>query len=261
MATFSVTALVERIAPRLLWRYRIRTWKIDTGEKEQDLLPWLCCRSKLSIDVGAAHGTYVAHIMLYSSRVIAFEPRKDAAEALRSRFKNINLVSVEHVALSDSAGSVQMCVPAGRPMLSTIEPNNQLEGAPPSTIVTVARRRLDDYSFSSVGFIKIDVEGHEQAVLAGGRATLERERPVVLIEVEERHKTGSVLTIASFFGKIDYEGFFLLDNRLRSIREFDLARHQDRSNLDSVSRRVGVYVNNFIYIPRERLPQIPKSYR
>jgi FkbM family methyltransferase len=80
----------------------------------------------MSIDVGAADGTYVAHLMLYSSRVIAFEPRKDAAEALRSRFRNVKLVSVEEVALSDSAASVLMHVPVGVPMLGTIEPSNQL---------------------------------------------------------------------------------------------------------------------------------------
>jgi hypothetical protein len=89
---------------------------------------------------------------------------------------------------------------------------------------------------------------------------LERERPAVLIEVEERHKTDSVLAVASFFSKIGYEGFFFLDNKLRSIREFDPSRHQDRSNLDSMSRRVGVYVNNFLYIPTERVLQIPTEF-
>lgn len=261
MGKFSGIALVERITPRLVWRYRIRTWQIDTGEKEQVLLPWLCRRSRLSIDVGAAAGNYVAHLIPYSSRVVAFEPRKDAAEALRSRFRNTRLVSVEQAALSDSAGSVQMHVPVGRPMLGTIEPYNRLEGAPAPTVVTVARRRLDDYSFDLVGFIKIDVEGHEQAVLKGGRTTLERERPLVLIEVEERHKTGSVLAVASFFSKIGYGGFFLLDDKLRSIQEFDLPRHQNRGNLDSTGRRVGTYVNNFLFIPTERLLQIPAAYR
>jgi hypothetical protein len=33
-----------------------------------------------------------------------------------------------------------------------------------------------------IDFIKIDVEGHERAVLAGGRATIEKHRPDLFVE-------------------------------------------------------------------------------
>lgn len=46
--------------------------------------------------------------------------------------------------------------------------------------VTVAR--LDDFALSGIGFVKIDVEGHELEVLRGGGATIERERPTPMIE-------------------------------------------------------------------------------
>ena len=48
-------------------------------------------------------------------------------------------------------------------------------------------RRLDDLALGDVGFVKIDVEGHELAVLRGAAETLQRNRPPLLVEAEERH--------------------------------------------------------------------------
>ena len=149
---------ISAIAPRFLWRHRIASWGISTGEQEERLLSQLCLRSLSTIDVGAAEGDYTAHGLLYSRNVIAFEPRPEAARKLKKLFKT-RLVAVEEVALSDARGTVAMRVPRGQPMLSSIDQGNTLEGAPPADTVTVETARLDYYKFTSVGFIKIDVEG------------------------------------------------------------------------------------------------------
>jgi hypothetical protein len=50
---------------------------------------------------------------------------------------------------------------------------------------------LDRFNFESVDWIKIDVEGFENAVLEGSRATIQRNRPWLLIEdngQQEYHK-------------------------------------------------------------------------
>ena len=44
-------------------------------------------------------------------------------------------------------------------------------------------RRLDDFGFENVRFIKADVEGSEREVLDGARATIMRDRPVILLEL------------------------------------------------------------------------------
>lgn len=49
-------------------------------------------------------------------------------------------------------------------------------------------KRLDDFGIADVDFIKIDVEGHELEVLKGGAATIERYRPVLLMEVHSNIK-------------------------------------------------------------------------
>lgn len=58
-------------------------------------------------------------------------------------------------------------------------------------------RRLDDYdAMEPIGCIKIDVEGHEDAVLRGGRRLLFRDHPSLIVEIEERHKRHSVSSAA-----------------------------------------------------------------
>ena len=42
---------------------------------------------------------------------------------------------------------------------------------------------LDAIATERVGLIKIDVEGHEAAVLAGARATIVRDHPVLFVEI------------------------------------------------------------------------------
>jgi len=144
-------------------------------------------------------------------------------------------------------------------MRGTIAPSNPLPGASELQLHTVRCARLDDYRLAPVGFIKIDVEGHEGAVLAGARDTVARNHPIALVEAEERHNAVAVCGVARFFEEFGYRGYFLLEGRLRPIAEFDAAAHQDGSHL-SDGRHTGVYVNNFLFVPHTRLQRIPGHY-
>ncbi len=222
-------------------------------------MPWACDRTQLSVDVGAADGTYLAYLLLYSAGVVAFEPRPDAAGRLRAQLGATVLAQLEEVALSDMTGTAEIRVPGQRPMRSTIAPANPLEGASEVSLHTVRCARLDDYQLAPVGFIKIDVEGHERAVLAGARGTFGKYRPLALVEAEERHSAGSVAGVAGFFADLGYNGYFLLEGRLRPIAEFDAALHQDVSHLPN-GQRAGIYINNFLFVPHTKLQRIPGHY-
>jgi FkbM family methyltransferase len=52
----------------------------------------------------------------------------------------------------------------------------------------VSIKRLDDLHLDNISLIKIDVEGYELEVFEGGRETIQRNRPVILIEIWERNK-------------------------------------------------------------------------
>jgi len=251
MKTMLSNAL-SRVAPRFLWRHRISKWGAETGEAEEVLLPWICDRRKISIDVGAAEGTYAMRMLLYSSRVIAFEPRPEAAGHLQRLFRNTHIVTVAQVALSSEAGRTTLRRPADRPMLSTIEAKNGLSESASTDTMSVNRKTLDEYEFYPVGFIKIDVEGHEPSVLAGAKKTIERERPTLLVEIENFHNPSSFDCICASLKSTGYVGCFLLGEELLDIRSFDFDAYQNCHSLIH-GKRVGTYINNFLFLPRERL--------
>jgi FkbM family methyltransferase len=240
--------MAEGVAPRLVWKHHISAWGMETGEAEEALLPSLCDRHKVSVDIGAAHGAYTAHMLLHSRSVVAFEVRPDAALHLTEIFANTRRVRVESVALSDHRGTAQLRTP-DKPMLATIEPNNQLAESAQLRSSTVDCIPLDAYNLQSVGFIKIDVEGHEWKVLCGAKRTIESNRPKLMIEVEVRHNPTSMNAISEYFGDIGYKGWFLLDGSLIAIENFDLSKHQSLANLADRGVRTGTYVNNFIFVP------------
>lgn len=249
-----IKTLAMLVAPRLVWRRRLRTWQIDPGEDEVVLLPYLASRSRLSIDVGAANGSYTAALIPLSRRVVAFEPTPNALNKLRRLFQGTPVVTIEAVALSDHSGTATMRLPASSFWRSTIEPHNDLRYTPDVTEISVRARQLDDYGFTSVGFIKIDVEGHERAVLDGAEHTIARSRPNVLVEVEEQHYAGSIMAVRDYFVSLNYVGFFLCDGRVLPISRFRPEVHQLVTNLDAKGNRRDryLYVNNFVFVPAER---------
>ena len=131
--------------------------------------------------------------------------------------------------------------------VSTIEEKNDLSCvADLSAVVTreVEARTLDSFNFSNIGVIKIDVEGHEEAVLEGRRDTLRRTQPALIIESEDRHNQGAPRRIAESLATLGYLGFYLKDHRLCAFSTLR-AEDTDPRNIDAGRP----YLNNFIFIP------------
>ena len=125
--------------------------------------------------------------------------------------------------------------------LGTISDANRLEGHK-FTEVIVPKKRLDDFDLPQIGFIKIDVEGHEESVLHGAEGIIERDRPNLMIEIEERHNPGAIERTAAWFERRGYRGQYFDGAEMRSIDEFRHAELQSgKSELP--------YINNFFFVP------------
>ena len=105
--------------------------------------------------------------------------------------------------------------------------------------------RLDDVIQHDVGFIKIDVEGHELAVLRGSNSLIGRSRPILLVECEERHNRGGTRNLFNFMSDLDYVGKFVRDGLVYDISKFDVIKDQTPNISEP-------YIYNFFFIPREK---------
>jgi FkbM family methyltransferase len=259
MIKSTAAAIVHKLAPsyynRRLWRHRFYALKQQYHEQELHVAPLLCDKDKTSIDIGAAAGVYAVQVVGASRDCVAFEPRQSLALQMREMAECLSLpIRIEAVALSDVQGEATLRILEKDGGRSTIEPDNSLEDPDGSgkRATTVPTQRLDDYRLDAVGFIKIDVEGHEAAVLRGALQTIRRCLPIILIEIEERHKPDAVRDAHKFFLDLKYEGYFLLDRNLVPIGCFDTAKHQNVAHIGGWKTnwtRSGVYVNNFFFVP------------
>lgn len=250
----SARDMLERVAPNYMHHRRLRL--AVAPEKEIELLPVLCEKGTLAIDVGANKGLYVDHLRSVGANVVAFEPYPHMAQQLRRFYRGS--VNVQNVALSDKRGHAQLRLPKNNVSWATLAETNRLEMADTSRgieTLDVEVRTLDEFEFRNVSFIKIDVEGHEEAVLKGAQATLIANQPCLLIEIEERHNTGSVARVAQMFAALGYQEYFLLNGELHPYADFDGARHQPAGNVGEAGK-IGTYVNNFIFVHQSRVASV-----
>jgi FkbM family methyltransferase len=222
-----------------------------TGEWELRELHRIVPKQGLAIDVGANVGVYSYRLKRLGHRVVSFEPDPAYQERLKSLLGPD--ARIEAVALSSAGGSGVMRVPnlgeaygGGRASLSDeVVPDDMV-----STSYDATLRTLDSYDFDDVAFLKIDVEGHEEDVLAGAAKTLERSTPTILIEIEERFNRGGVARVSQNLARLGYKGSFYYKRKRHDISEFVPEIHQTMpaGNAKNMSRRELVYVNNFVFV-------------
>lgn len=223
---------VRRISPRTWFFFRALRYKFYNGEPEI----WLarhCLKDRaLAIDIGASIGFFSRELAKSAARVIAFEANPRLAEFAKSVAPPN--VTVEGVALSSSNRDMTLRIPLNPRNdaiddLGTIEPKNTL---PTDAVITktIMARRLDDYGYADCGFIKLDVEGHEEDVLDGGARLIERCRPILLIELEDRFNPGIVRRVRERLGVLGYAAYQLQGGRLHALGP-ELPNHPVSYNL------------------------------
>jgi FkbM family methyltransferase len=140
------------------------------------------------VDVGAHVGLYTVAVARHGpGSVLAFEPNPSARAQLTA---NVALNGCESVlvvpkAVGDAPGTALLHVPrTPDPSFSSLAGGRFAEGEPVDVEVTTVDAEVEAAGLRP-SVVKIDVEGGELAVVAGMQRTLERHRPVLLVEVNE----------------------------------------------------------------------------
>jgi FkbM family methyltransferase len=140
------------------------------GERELHLLWALCDRKRVSLDIGANIGTYTYFMRWYSCGVYAYEPNPELSARLSRLYSD---VVIRQAAASDSPGKVRLRIPilTGRAAHALETVTQSFDWAEQVAEYIVPAVRIDDEDCGDVGFIKIDVEQHEIAVINGPRCS------------------------------------------------------------------------------------------
>jgi FkbM family methyltransferase len=248
----AITRRVARYFPGL-WMERELRFRPNHFEPEFWLVSVFCSPAHSSIDIGANVGVYSYYMAKFSKNVIAFEPNRDLWSGL-ARLLPSN-VRLESAALSRVSSKAVIRIDSSNAGVATIEESNDLCCVADKSVVVnreVETRTLDSFNFTDIAMIKIDVEGHEEAVIEGAHDTLVRNQPVLLIESEDRHKPGAPRRLAEFLATLGYLGFYLKDSRLTPVSELR-PEDTDPRNLETGLRP---YINNFIFIPASQPEKI-----
>lgn len=253
---------LRAICPQPLLNWREARFYARYGEVELHILPCLCRRDLDAIDIGSNDGCYVHFLKKLARRVYAFEPLPWLAEDLRRKFQreiSIDRVVVSGTALSNAAGANVLRVPIVNGVLvygCSSMSQAAVAKYPHAREIPIRMEPLDAIYSGEAGFIKIDVEGHEEAVLQGARQTIVRCQPRMQVEVEESIAPGAIARISDFFRRLNYRGYFIFQRQLRPIEQFDRRAMQNPANYPDLTagldarERFGRYIYNFLFFPR-----------
>jgi len=249
----SVTAVIVRVLPHA-FVHRLAAWSFAFNREQRLLfLNDLVDPARPAIDVGAWWGPWTFWLSRRCPEVWSFEPNPHLASVLRGVARPN--VHVEQVALSDHDGTITLHVPPrlGDDAQATVEETYRLASAQP---VDVDVRTLDSFGIVDVGFVKIDVEAHEPAMLRGSIETLRRCHPVVLIEIEQRFHEDPIERIFAVFNDLGYTGWIRRERAWMPLDSFCVDDDQRASEHTPKSTR---YINNFVFTPTARPPGAPEN--
>ncbi|MFE2043540.1 FkbM family methyltransferase [Streptomyces sp. NPDC059477] len=210
-----------------------------------------------AVDVGGWYGPWTRRLSGLARRVVTVEPVPRLARLLaRTVPPNVRVIQA---AASDGPGTARLWLPADdagdRGVSSLVRRDIHARAVPVRCVA------LDDLGLTDVGFVKIDVDGSELAVLRGATTLLTRDRPALFVELEARiQPVGPVVT---YLGTLGYTGWVLPADRWVPLDAFPLESHQEGAAhlaAEGLLRRVlplrgrARYVNSVLFLPRGRTP-------
>jgi len=187
------------------------------------------------LDIGANIGGYSFYLApvasRFSGRCFAFEPGMQTYNRLIKNIEHKNFIA-ERIGLSNIVGSGKLYLPPSHGCSSLIK-QPEFDGLKTEPVTLT---RLDDYikinTINDIGFIKIDVEGHEFEVIEGAVETIKKFSPLILCESENRHIVHTGRTTQMFLNymkELKYNAYVIskIDFKMRSIDEIEIPNNRN----------------------------------
>jgi FkbM family methyltransferase len=185
-------------------------------------------------DIGANRGYYTllfSHLAGKHGQVHAFEPVLPTYNQLTTNIakgKRFNNVHLNHLAVSDKSGAVNLYLPGNDDGQASLSTHNAGSWKTATTVTTFESQaiRLDDYvslqNLTRLDFVKCDVEGAEMLVLKGMADTLSKYSPMLHLEVAldwARQFGYAPMDIVRCLSAFGYSQFHLIADGIYHVKE------------------------------------------
>lgn len=243
----------SRLAARIPDKILVRAISLVYARAEPELgrLDDICGRGGVMVDVGAWYGPWSQRLARRADHLVAIEPTSRHQVLRKTLPANAEVIQA---AASDHAGTGELWTAGrgdGAEGLSSMHKRDIHGGC-----ITVPLIRIDDLALTGVKFMKVDVEGHELAVLCGAEVTIRRDWPRLVVEVETRIQ--AIDRILALLGGWGYDGWVLHRRSWRPLAGFDLAGRQ-AATLRVANRGLARtslwpyprYLNTVLFVPGE----------
>ena len=162
----------------------------------------------MCFDIGANIGNHSVFFREYFDRVVAVEANPSVFGLLQVNTANHANVDCLNLAVGDTKGRMSLVL-SDRTNEGTGTVSHAFNEGQPDMVSFVDADTLDGIAEkfgASVDFIKIDVEGMEQAVLRGAAKTIGAHRPVILFEYHKKFQIDgdSISILRDDYGYSDF---------------------------------------------------------
>ncbi len=216
---------------KFLLEKRLKRAIKNNYEKELSIIGNFTDKNKEAVDVGVYRGVYTYKLSKEFKHVHAFEPNPLIYPFLEKNLtKIVKNMTLKNLALSDSNGDVNLRIPSRSKSIfktnyeeiyklgcATIHEGNKIDN---KNNFKVKKIKLDDLlEDKNISFIKIDVEGHEREVITGSKKIIKKNKPVLLVEIEERHNNFPILDTIEFIKNFGYNSYFVADGNVKDVKK------------------------------------------
>lgn len=175
----------------------------------------LVSHDAIIFDVGAHSGQFCKQFakLVPQGKVYAFEPGEYAGSLLKVMLSSHRLRNVELITkgLSDAEGKQTLYLPVKRSGafgfgLASLLPNTEYAEEKLRTQIialTTIDSVVNERGLERLDLLKVDIEGWELPVLRGAKQSIQRFRPVVIVEIVERFLARTGARADDFFRLFD----------------------------------------------------------
>lgn len=186
---------------------------------QQDILNWALLNIKnfnLAVDVGANIGLHSVRFAQKFSQVESFEPFSINYECLEKNVSTFTNVNLHKKALGSINKTKTISLPKDLDNSGAVSFVDFQNSERELIHELVEIKTLDDYELSP-DLIKIDTQNYELEVLKGARNTLEKHKPILIIEVGKGKPLQDIQEYLNQFGYV-MDGITNKDKGFRVIK-------------------------------------------